>query len=228
MAIQIERKKVDTQDIKRDVTLPFQPTANSNVENDVQVTQAENLEIPKKKVLNKFHLPVLNINKEDYWPSLPLKDRHHFTDEVAAKSCLGNCCGYEGLSAGCCQVDMEDLEHVLGFVSEEDVEQLVKHLKKTIPGIKREDVVMDIEEGKIFGKKFFNDHPVFKDEKSYPMLRLQGYGPRFTCKFLSLQTFKCTVYNHRPAMCREYYCQWIKSNFLLRTKDRPNTWQKIK
>lgn len=230
MAIKVERKKVETEEVSPTTFIPFSAQLSKTESDTNNPTQesGENKEIPKKKVLNKYHLPVLNINKPDYWPSLPLKDRRHLTDKVAVESCLGNCCGYEGLNAGCCQLDTEDLEHVLGSVSEEDIERLLKHLRKVLPGIKRDDIVMDIEEGKLFGRQFFNDHPVFKAEQSYPMMRLQSFGPRFVCKFLSLETFKCTVYNHRPDMCRGYYCQWMKSSFLIRTKDRPNTWQKIR
>ena len=226
MAIVIERKKVDPTENDNQIFLPFQ--SQETEKNKSTIEQQDTLEIPKKKVQNKFHLPVLNINKQDYWESQSVKDRKHFTSEVAAKTCLGNCCGYEGLSAGCCQLDSEDLEHVLGRVDEEDIKTLILHLKKTQPGIKREDIVIDIEEGIRIGKQFFNDHPVFQQEDSYPMLRLQVFGPRFVCKFLSTKTFMCTVYSHRPQMCKEYYCVYVKSNYLLRTKDKPNTWQKVK
>lgn len=225
-SLKIERKKIDVNE-----TTQIELGSSIHLQNeDVgdKIFSEGLTEIPKKKVLNKHHLPVLNINKPDYWPSVPLKDRKHLTDELAAEMCLGNCCGFEGLKAGCCQVDPEDIEHVLGYVEEKDIQRLLKHLRKSTPGIKREDVVIDKEEGMILGKKFFNDHPVFKQDKSYPMLRLQIFGSKFVCKFLSLETFKCTVYSSRPEMCSQYYCQWMKSNFLLRTKDRPNTWQKIR
>ncbi|NBP15579.1 hypothetical protein EBU95_14465 [bacterium] len=140
---------------------------------------------------------------------------------------MGNCCGYENLKAGCCQLDPEDLEHVLGQVNEEDIKKIINHLKKTTPGIKREDIVIEKEEGIKIGKQFFNNHPVFEHDDSYPMLRLQIFGPRFVCKFLSTKTFMCTIYNYRPKMCQDYYCQYIKKNFLVKTKDKPNTWQKL-
>lgn len=226
MAIVIERKKVDPTENDNQIFLPFQ--SQETEKNKSTIEQQDTLEIPKKKVQNKFHLPVLNINKQDYWESQSVKDRKHFTNEVAAKTCLGNCCGYEGLSAGCCQLDSEDLEHVLGRVDEEDIKTLILHLKKTQPGIKREDIVIDKEEGILLGRQFFNDHPVFQHEDSYPMLRLQVFGSRFVCKFLSTKTFMCTVYSHRPQMCVNYYCEFLKKNYLLRTKDKPNTWQKLK
>lgn len=230
MAINIERKKVAIE-VKPNITItPFQSLSHeTDVKNDEQQNELEVEEKkPVKKVLNKFHLPVLNINKSEYWESMPKQERKHFTSEVAMETCLGNCCGYEGLKAGCCQIDPEDIEHVLGKVTEEDIKNIINHLKKTTPGIKREDIVIDKEEGIKIGKAFFNDHAVFSHIDSYPMLRFQIFGPRFVCKFLSTKTFMCTIYNHRPKMCRDYYCNFIKANFLLRTKDKPNTWQKIK
>ena len=226
MAIVVERKKVDKDEILKPAFQPYE-SKTSETKNQTDTNQEE-YKLPEKKVKNKFHLPVLNINKKDYWESQSVKDRKHFTNEVAAKTCLGNCCGYEGLSAGCCQLDLEDLEHVLGSVDEEDIKKLLLHLKKTQPGIKREDIVIDKEEGMLLGRKFFDDHPVFKEDQSYPMLRIQVFGPRFVCKFLSTKTFMCTVYNHRPQMCVDYYCNFIKANYLLRTKDKPNTWQKVR
>ena len=67
---------------------------------------------------DRFHLPVLHINDPTQWPSQPLENRMRFTDEVAFHTCLGNCCGVEGLKAGCCQMDPDDMEHVLGPVDE--------------------------------------------------------------------------------------------------------------
>jgi hypothetical protein len=229
MSIKIEKKKIDPRDIE---TIPLSlklkqtnVTAESNTKEEN--SDSETQDILKRKVLNKYHLPVLNINKADYWPSLPLKERRHFTDQVAMETCLGNCCGYEGLKAACCQLDMDDLEHVLGNLSEEDIERLLKHLRKATPGIKREDVVIEKEEGMMIGRKFFNDHPVFNDDKSYPMLRLQIFGNRFVCKFLSTKTWMCTVYGSRPEMCSGYYCKYIKRNFLIRTGGIVNAWEKV-
>jgi hypothetical protein len=106
MAIEIKRGRIEKKEsIPESIQLP---------ETKTEVKKQEDFDIPKKKLLTKFHLPVLNINKEDYWPSLPLKDREHLTDKKAMDVCLGNCCGYEGLKAACCTLDPEDLEHVLG------------------------------------------------------------------------------------------------------------------
>jgi Fe-S-cluster containining protein len=230
MAINIERKKVALEVKPSNLIEPFQSSSYKIETEDAE--QQNKLgteeEKPIKKVLNKFHLPVLNINKPEYWDSMPNQERKHFTSQVAMETCLGNCCGYEGLKGGCCQIDPEDLEHVLGQVTEEDVKKIINHLKKTTPGIKREDIVIDKDEGMKIGKQFFNDHPVFSHIDSYPMLRFQIFGPRFVCKFLSTKTFMCTIYNYRPKMCQNYYCEFLKKNYLLKTKDKPNTWQKLK
>ena len=180
-----------------------------------------------QKVLNKYHLPVLYINDATQWENNPHKQR--FTDELAKKTCLENCCGYEGLKCACCMLDPNDLEHVLGKVDEqwiEDIRQWFKTTKKMF--LSREDVVIDYEEGKLLGETWFNDHPVFRNEKSYPMLRIQVYGQRFVCKFLNVKSGVCTIYSQRPNMCKDYYCQYIKSNFLVRTRQNPNTYVNLK
>lgn len=180
-----------------------------------------------QKVLNKYHLPVLYINDATQWENNPHKQR--FTDEVAKKTCLENCCGYEGLKCACCMLDPNDLEHVLGKVDEqwiEDIRQWFKTTKKMF--LSREDIVIDFEEGKLLGETWFNDHPVFRNEKSYPMLRIQVYGQRFVCKFLNVKSGVCTIYSQRPNMCKDYYCQYIKSNFLVRTRQNPNTYVNLK
>jgi len=107
MAINIERKKVAVEIKSIATETLFQSLSH---ETDVEADKVETKE--KKitnKVLNKYHLPVLNINKPDYWESMPNQDRKHFTGTVAMNTCLGNCCGYENLKAGCCQLDPEDL-----------------------------------------------------------------------------------------------------------------------
>jgi Fe-S-cluster containining protein len=180
-----------------------------------------------QKILNKYHLPVLYINDATQWENNPSKQR--FTDEIAKKTCLENCCGYEGLKCACCMLDPNDLEHVLGKVDEqwiEDIRHWFKTTKKMF--LSREDIVIDYEEGKLLGETWFNDHPVFRNEKSYPMLRIQVYGQRFVCKFLNVKSGMCTIYSQRPNMCKDYYCQYIKSNFLVRTRQNPNTYVNLK
>lgn len=176
---------------------------------------------------DKFYLPILNLNQKEHWPSKPLGERKHFTDKVAYDTCLGNCCGIEGLKAGCCQVDVDDLEHVLGPIDEEWIKKFIKSSKKLGENLSRQDVVIDFEEGKLIGDKFFNGHEIFKKESSYPMFRLQVYGHRFVCKFLNTSTKKCKIYLDRPNMCKTYICEYVKSNFLVKPQNS-NVYKKIR
>jgi Fe-S-cluster containining protein len=184
-------------------------------------------EKPQKKLTEKFHLPVLNLNNKEEWDSIPKSQRKLLTDEIAEKTCTQNCCGYEDLAAGCCQIDPENLEHVLGKVNKEDISRILKHFRKINPSIERSDIVIDKEEGMRIGNVFFGGHEAFKSENSYPMLRLQIYENRFICKFLNPKTKRCGIYEVRPEMCKNYYCVYLKKNFLIRTPNNPNTYKKI-
>jgi hypothetical protein len=181
---------------------------------------------------DRFHLPVLHINDPTQWPSQPLENRMRFTDEVAFHTCLGNCCGVEGLKAGCCQMDPDDMEHVLGPVDEAWIKDVVRWLNLKGIAATRSDVVIDFEEGKVIGEKFFNGErkAVFFSPESYPILRFQIHGPRFACKFLNPNSGKCSIYEKRPNMCRGYLCQYIKANFLVKIdpKNHPHRYVKIR
>jgi len=194
-------------------------TNQDNVQFSVKgehVTSSVDEEIARQKK-DKFYLPVLRINSPDEWPSQPKEKRIKFTDEVGTKTCLGNCCGIDGLKAGCCKIDPDDLEHVLGPVDEEWIKETLKWFKTKNMPLKREDLVIDFEEGVLIGERLFNSHPVFKSPTTYPILRMQVNGPRYSCKFLSPETGFCTIYPIRPKMCREYYCEYVKANFLVKT-----------
>lgn len=178
--------------------------------------------------VDKYYLPVLHLNKPEHWESLPLSERRHFTDHVAAETCLHNCCGYPGLKSACCTLDPDDLEHILGPVDEAWVKKMVAWMKKHgHPLATRADVVIDFEEGKVIGATHFNGHRIFESPESYPMIRIQVSGPRYVCKFLNPASGKCMIYERRPEMCRNYYCGYVQTHFLVRTKAAPNTYLKV-
>lgn len=182
-------------------------------------------EMLERKRDNRFYLPVLNINKPNHWDSLPKSERKHFTDEVAMDTCLSNCCGVSGLKSGCCNLDPDDLEHILGPVKEDWIKEVMRFFtKKTGLKYTRHDFVIDFEEGKKIGDKFFKSHEVFMSEASYPMLRFKVNGLRFSCNFLNVQTGMCTIYPIRPDMCKNYYCQYLKKNFLIKDPNHPSKW----
>lgn len=174
----------------------------------------------------KFYLPVLHINDATQWESKPLSERKPFEGEVAMKTCLGNCCGVENLKGACCQMDPEDLEHVLGPVDEAWIKRMIKFYKKKGMTVTRHDIVIDFEEGKLLGQVHFNDHQVFKSPDSYPIIRMQASGLRFSCKFMNPHNGMCGIYSERPDMCKNYTCSYVKANFLIKTKAHPNTFIK--
>lgn len=193
----------------------------------VGVSEDEDLDPKKLRQDMKYYLPVLKINHVDMWPAIPKAERPHFTDEVAKQTCLSKCCGVPGLKSACCRMDPHDLEHVLGPLDEEWIGKIVKWFKKKNINVTRHDIVIDYEEGQIIGKNIFNGHPIFEDPKSYPIMRFQIDGPRYSCKFLNNQTGMCNIYEARPDMCRDYLCNFIKSNFLVQTKLQPGKWKAL-
>lgn len=184
-------------------------------------------ELRAEKRNNKYYLPVLHINDAAMWPAKPKSERKHFTPEVAVDTCTNRCCGVDGLAAACCKLDPDDIEHVLGPLDDEYIEKLLKWFQKKGINYKRKDIVIDYEEGVLIGRKFFNGHRVFEDPKSYPFFRMQVDGPRFSCKFLDPNRSFCVIYEQRPDMCRNYLCNYVKSNFFTKTKEKPNTWVMI-
>jgi len=204
------------------------PFGDVDIQNDENKTKRLNKEeIAKVRKDNKYYLPILSLNDPNMWAEKPKKNRIHFTDEVAKETCLTNCCGVPGVFSACCRLDLDDLEHVLGPVTEKWVKRFLNYAKKRGWNYRRSDVVIDIEEGKLIGERFFNGHPVFSRPSSYPMMRLQIMGPRLACKFLNPEDGLCGIYQNRPDMCKKYICQYVKNNYLVRLPDKPNTYRKI-
>lgn len=219
--------------IKKKVSISADELA-ANTPPRVEMPIQKALEKTKGSIKNpedRFYLPVLNLNHIPEWDSKPNEERKHFTDEVALNTCLGNCCGVEGLKGGCCHLDPIDLEHVLGPLDEDWIRDIIKWFKHKGISCNRSDIVIDYEEGKYLGQTLFKDAPnnqIFQEKQSYPFLRFQVLGPRYVCKFMNPQTYKCQIYEVRPNMCRTYYCQYILTNFLVKTKNHPNRWQKVR
>ena len=205
-----ESKKSIKIDLSSSETTTADNLADSHIKNAIPT------ETEEKK--GKYYLPVLNLNNRNFWKPLPISERKVWTNETAYATCVGNCCDVKGLKAGCCQMDMNDLEHVLGPIDNEDIKLILHELRKRRINATREDVVIDFEEGKLIGETYFNGHEVFKRKESYPILRFQVSGPRFVCKYLSTETGKCTIYQFRPKMCRGYLCQFVQTRFLIRHK----------
>lgn len=182
--------------------------------------------LPEIQKKNRFFLPVLHLNDQNMWTSKPVSERVQFTPQIAEETCLSNCCGVPGLKSACCTMDMDDLEHVLGPITEHDIQTILRHFRKKGFNFTRSDIAIDEEEGRLLGQTFFNDHKVFKQSDTYPILRFQVFGTRFACKFLNTHNGKCNIYAVRPEMCRTYLCKYVSSNFLVKTKKTGNTYVK--
>ena len=190
-------------------------------------------ELKAAKKENRFYLPVVYLNHMDMHPPKPNSERQHWTDEKAMETCLGNCCGVPGTKSMCCRMAPDSLEHVLGPLDEKWIKKMIAWLKKRNINVTRHDIVIDYEEGRIIGQHFFNGNAVFEKKDSYPIMRIQIEGPHFGCKFLNNMTRLCNIYpapgevDIRPAMCQDYLCGYVKSNFFVRSKEHPNTWAKV-
>jgi Fe-S-cluster containining protein len=201
-----------------ELTTNIKPTANLIDNNNCILAH------PK----NKYYIPTLYINDPTLWVPQPREKRRMFTSEVAEQTCLGNCCGVEGLKAACCYIDTNDLEHVLGPVEEEWIKNIIRWFNKKDIYYKRSNIVIDFDEGTYIGENFFNGHQVFQSRQSYPMMRMQVVGPRMACIFLNTETGRCTIYHQRSDMCVFYYCQYCKTNFSLKELEETKFLRKIK
>jgi Fe-S-cluster containining protein len=186
---------------------------------DAKTTKPTKEELKTLKKDNKYYLPVLRLNDATEWPQKPNSQKVHLTDKIAEETCLSNCCGHPGVKSACCRMDPDDLEHVLGPVDDKSIKKIIKWFAAKGITMKREDIVIDYEEGRIIGEKLFNGHTIFEKKDSFPIMRFQVEGPRYACKFLNQTTGHCGIYSVRPSpMCLTYYCQYIKSNFHINTK----------
>ena len=224
-------------EIKQQKTISFEELLEMEAKNNPPKTQktttaeSKPSETKEKSPNDKFYLPVLNLNWAQEWPTKPVNERKHWTDEAAMNTCLGNCCGVEGLKGACCHLDPYDLEHVLGPLDEDWIKSTVKWFRNKGFNFSRQDLVIDYEEGKIIGENLFKDSPnnnIFLQPTAYPILRFQVIGPRYACKFMNPMTYKCSIYEIRPKMCSTYYCQYIATNFLVKVQPHPNRYVKIR
>ena len=119
--------------------------------------------------------------------------------------CCEKCLGQVGNHGGCCQID--DRDYIIGPVS--DPVLFLQRLKEKYPGIRIEwkDVFIDYEEGsKMFPERFNYQNPAH-----YPALRVDYNHVRKPCIFYNSILKCCNVYEIRPSMCKNFYCDYLKS-----------------
>ena len=224
MSNELNKKTVRT--ISIDDLIEQDSSTDIQLESDHKKQNLSKEELRELKKENRFYLPIVYLNHMDMHPSKPNSERQYWTDKKAIETCLGNCCGVPGTKAMCCRLNKEKLEHVLGPLDEKWIKKITEWFKKRGINVTRHDIVIDYEEGVLIGRNHFNGHEIFERKESYPIMRMQIEGPHFGCKFLNNKNGMCNIYEQRPDMCRDYLCGYVKSNFFVKSKHKPNTWVK--
>ncbi len=129
--------------------------------------------------------------------------REALRGQVIAYSCSQNCMGHRGNFGGCCTLD--DRDFIPGPVRDADafLDDLGRLLRREVS---REEVFIDFEEG----QALFPERSEWQNPANYPALRVRPDVARIPCRFYDPSTRACTVYDIRPAMCRNYLCDHLK------------------
>src|ERR1700738_3270047 len=114
--------------------------------------------------------------------------------QVIGYTCSHNCMGVRGNAGGCCTLD--DRDFIPGPVRDADV-FLVDLGRLLDREVSREEAFIDFEEGR----------GLFRD---CPALRVRPDVEWIPCRFYDKTTLACTVYDIRPAMCRDFFCDHLK------------------
>jgi Fe-S-cluster containining protein len=118
--------------------------------------------------------------------------------------CSEKCMGHDDNHGGCCT--MYDRDYIIG--PHDDCKEFVERLKIHFGrNIEHSDVFIDYEEG----RKMFPKLSHWKDETSYPAMRINTLLESKPCIFYNENVKRCTVYEIRPNTCRDYKCQYLKS-----------------
>jgi len=115
------------------------------------------------------------------------------------KICATKCHGIDGCRAGCCS--LEDRNYIIGPIDKESQDRILKHVKdKTW-----DDVFVNYLEG----KDMFPDREIWQQESSYPALRPKDNEIK-SCTFYDDENSVCSIYAHRPTICGNYLCSYLK------------------
>ena len=118
--------------------------------------------------------------------------------------CSKKCLGYEGNHGGCCSAYNN---WILGAVKDE--EEFLKNLSmKFGREVKREEVLIDFEEG----KKLFPNKQSWQNPNNYPAIKVNTEDPAKYCIFYNKTIRACGIYEIRPSMCRKYECDYLKQH----------------
>jgi Fe-S-cluster containining protein len=124
--------------------------------------------------------------------------------QVIEYTCGQNCMGARGNAGGCCTLD--DRDFIPGPVRDADVFllDLGRLLRREVS---REEAFIDFEEGRVL----FPDRPSWQEPANYPALRVLPDVDWIPCRFYDKTAHACSVYDIRPAICRHFLCDHLKS-----------------
>ena len=111
--------------------------------------------------------------------------------------------GVPGNAGGCCTLD--DRDFIPGPVRDADafLADLARLLHREVT---RQEVFIDFEEG----RALFPERSTWQESANYPALRVRPDVDWIPCRFYEPTTGACTVYDIRPAMCRDFLCDHLK------------------
>ena len=130
-------------------------------------------------------------------------DRETLKSEIIHYTCVKNCFGEAGHSAGCCTV--ADRDFIIGKIGDA-AEFLVNLNAKFGTKFKYDEVFIEFKEG----SKLFPDKTAWQKPENYPALRLDLREEVLPCRFLT-DKMECGVYDIRPQTCRKYLCTHLKA-----------------
>lgn len=123
--------------------------------------------------------------------------------------CSFKCWGREGYDGSCCHV--EDRDWIIG--PHDDVEPFLQRLSdKFGRKVEFDEVFYTYEEG----SALFPDKKCWQDPNSYPALRIDLEKERKPCMFYNSTLKSCSVYGIRPNTCRNYHCDYLYRELLMR------------
>jgi Fe-S-cluster containining protein len=130
-------------------------------------------------------------------------EREALRGHVIAYTCSQNCMGVRGNSGGCCTLD--DRDFIPGPVRDADafLADLARLLRRDVS---RDEAFIDFDEG----RALFPERASWQEPANYPALRVLPDVDWIPCRFFDKTTGACTVYDIRPAMCRNYLCDHLK------------------
>lgn len=132
--------------------------------------------------------------------------------QVIAYTCSHNCMGVRGNAGGCCTLD--DRDFIPGPVR--DAETFLVDLGNLLRReVSRAEAFIDFEEGRVL----FPDRPSWQEPANYPALRVRPDVEWIPCRFYDKTANACTVYDIRPAMCRDFLCDHLRSVISLMNLD---------